>query len=60
VTAELVRSLIPEELAKIRDLIGGARYDGGHFELASRLFELLATSDELDEFLTLVAYDHLD
>jgi hypothetical protein len=24
------------------------------------LFERLATQDELDEFLTLVAYDHLD
>jgi malate synthase len=60
VTAELVRVLIPEELAKIRGLIGPARYDGGTFELASRLFERLATSDELEEFLTLAAYDHLD
>jgi malate synthase len=60
VTADLVRSLIPEELAKIRGLIGQARYDGGSFQLASRLFEQLATSDELAEFLTLVAYNHLD
>ena len=60
VTCDLVRSLIPEELAKIRGLIGEARYDAGKFGLASRLFERLATSDELEEFLTLVAYDHLD
>jgi malate synthase len=60
VSADLVRSLIPEELAKIRGLIGSARYDSGRFELASRLFERLATSDELEEFLTLVAYEHLD
>jgi malate synthase len=60
VTADLVRSLILEELAKIRGLIGQARYDSGRFELASRLFEQLATSVELAEFLTLVAYDHLD
>jgi len=60
VTADLVRSLIPEELAKIRGLIGQARYDSGSFELASRLFERLATSDELAEFLTLAAYDHID
>jgi malate synthase len=60
VTAELVRTLIGEELTRIRSLIGGARYDGGRFDLARRLFERLATSSELEEFLTLVAYDHLD
>jgi len=60
VTADLVRALIPEVLHKIRALVGGARYDNGHFELASRLFENLATSAELAEFLTLAAYDHID
>jgi malate synthase len=59
VTAELVRAFIPEELAKIRSLVGDARYDGGHFKLASELFERLATSERLEEFLTLVAYEHL-
>ncbi len=60
VTAELVRALIPEELGKIRSTIGDERFEHGHFELASRLFERLATQDELEEFLTTVAYDHLD
>ena len=60
ITADLVRGMIPEELARIRELIGAERFDGGHFELASRLFEKLATDDELAEFLTLAAYEHLD
>ncbi len=60
VTAELVRKLIPEELARIRGLVGSERFEGGHYELASRLFERLATDDRLAEFLTLVAYEHLD
>ncbi|HXY20109.1 MAG TPA: malate synthase A [Gemmatimonadales bacterium] len=60
VTPELVRATIAEELEKIRGLLGAARYDGGRFELASRLFDQMMTGSEFAEFLTLVAYDHLD
>ncbi len=60
ITADLVRALIPEELTHIEELLGRERYVGGHFELASQLFERLATAPELAEFLTLVAYEHLD
>jgi malate synthase len=60
VSAELVRRLISEELAHIRDLLGAERFDSGHFGLASTLFERLATSERLEEFLTLAAYEHLD
>ena len=60
VTAEPVRSLIPEELDKIRSLVGDDRFEQAPYALASRLFERLATQDELEEFLTLVAYEHLD
>lgn len=59
VDAALVRALIPEELAKIKALVGDARYEGGQYELASQLFEKLATDDELGEWLTLVAYEHI-
>ncbi len=59
VSAALVRALIPEELGKIRGQVGEKRFDGGHFKLASELFERLATSERLEEFLTLVAYEHL-
>jgi len=60
VTADMVRELIPEELEKIQRLVGAERYDAGHYDLAARLFERLATQDELEEFLTLVAYEHLE
>jgi len=60
VDAEMVRALIPEELSKIKGLVGDARYEGGKYELASELFEELATDSELGEWLTMVAYEHLD
>jgi malate synthase len=60
VTPELVRATIAEELEKIRGLVGAARFDAGKFDLASRLFDQMMTGGEFAEFLTLVAYDHLD
>ena len=60
VTRELVRATIPRELKKIRELLGAARFDNGHFRTAARLYEEMMTSDEFAEFLTLVAYDRLD
>jgi malate synthase len=59
ITVDLCRQLIPEELEKIKGMVGDERYRSGHYELASELFERLATSDELGEFLTLAAYEHL-
>jgi malate synthase len=59
VTVELCRDLIPQELEKIKSRVGRERFDRGRYELASQLFEQMATSRELGEFLTLVAYDHL-
>ncbi|HYM11933.1 MAG TPA: malate synthase A, partial [Bryobacterales bacterium] len=60
VNAELVRRTIPEELDHIRKLIGAQRFDGGKFDLAGRLFEDMMTRRDFSEFLTLVAYDHID
>jgi malate synthase len=60
VTPELVRHTIGEELEKIRAELGAARFDGGRFDPAARLFGQMMTGEEFPEFLTLVAYDHLD
>ncbi len=60
VTPELVRGTIAEELDKMRRTLGAERFDGGKFDLASRLFDQMMTGAEFAEFLTLVAYDHLD
>jgi malate synthase len=60
VTPELVRSVTAEELEGLRRRLGPERFDGGKFALAARLFEEMMTRDEFTEFLTLVAYEHLD
>ncbi len=59
VTRELYRSLLPQELAKIRELYGEAAFDAGKFELAEKLFDELATGDPFSDFLTLLAYPYL-
>ncbi len=60
VTAELVRQIIPEEIGKVRKQIGEERYAESKFELAGKLFEEMMTKPEFTEFLTLVAYEHID
>jgi malate synthase len=60
VTLPLVRQLIGEELDRIRAERGSARFEAGHFQVARRLFDDLASSPELDDFLTLKAYELLD
>jgi malate synthase len=56
VTAELVRRVAGEELAKLRDVYGPeARLDE-----AGLLFERVALSDDFVEFLTLPAYEMID
>src|SRR5712692_271188 len=43
VSRELVTQTIAEELAKLRDYVGAARFDAGKFDVASRLFEQMMT-----------------
>ena len=52
VTRDLVRKIIAEEISRLPA--------NGQYPLASKLFEEMMTSDEFPEFLTLVAYDHID
>jgi len=59
VSRELVRKLLPEELGKVRALLGEAAWDAGRYEEAAALFERLVTADEYVEFLTLPGYELL-
>jgi malate synthase len=59
VTKEMVRTLLPEELAKVRTLLGDAGWSAGRYEEAARLFEQITTADGYVEFLTLPAYELL-
>src|SRR6059036_857846 len=53
VTQQLVESIIAEEMDE-------KNLKGGTFDLAARLFNQLMTGSDFPEFLTLVAYEHLD
>jgi malate synthase len=59
VTADLVRRATQEEMDALRVSLGEARFNGGRFEEARRLFEELATAEELADFLTIPAYEIL-
>ncbi|HET8608431.1 MAG TPA: malate synthase A [Burkholderiales bacterium] len=58
VTRELFRSLLPEELAKIRTLLGD-QFANDRYEEAAKLFDRITTDDDYVEFLTLPGYDWL-
>jgi malate synthase len=60
VTAELVRAIEEEELAKLRDALGDQTYAAGRFEDARGIFESVALSDQFETFLTLPAYRLID
>lgn len=59
VTRELIRQLLPEELAKIKPLLGEAAWNAGQYEEAAKLFDEITTSNDYVEFLTLPGYDRL-
>jgi malate synthase len=59
VTKALVATLLPEEMAKIRDLLG-ADYGRGRYDDAARIFADLVNNDTFVDFLTLPAYELVD
>jgi malate synthase len=59
VTKAMVAAMIPEEVAKIRELLGAA-YGDGKYDTAARIFADLVNNDTFVEFLTLPAYDLID
>ncbi|WP_454721376.1 MULTISPECIES: malate synthase A [Cupriavidus] len=56
VTAELVRGLIPEELAKVKEVVGG---ETKTYDRAAEIFEQMSTSEDFAEFLTLPLYEEI-
>ena len=57
VTADMVRAMIPEELAKVK--VDAPNGDNPSYERASKIFETMATSDKFEEFLTLPLYEEI-
>ena len=60
ITPEVIENIMADELEKVRRNLGAERFDGGKFQLAAELFEEIATKSEFTEFMTLVAYEHID
>jgi malate synthase len=60
VTVELFRQVLGEELDKLKATLGAETYAKRHFARASAIFDDLATSATLQDFLTLAAYAYLD
>ncbi len=59
VTRELFRELVPQELEKVRQMLGDKGYAGGKYPEGAKMFEELTLDEDFFEFLTLPAYDHL-
>ncbi len=60
VTPELVRQVLDEETAKIREAVGEETWQAGRPAATRELFEQVALSPKLIQFLTIPAYDYLD
>ena len=59
ISKAMVAAMIPEEMSKIRQLLGSAFRDG-RYEEASAIFADLVNNDNFVEFLTLPAYRLID
>jgi malate synthase len=60
VTADLVREIAGDELAKVRERLGEKLWEKGRFAEAREVFEEVALSESFPAFLTLVAQRYID
>jgi malate synthase len=58
-TREVFQRIYREECGHVRTEVGEDRYKSGKFALAESLFGDMVQRDELDEFLTIPAYEYL-
>jgi len=59
VTRELFRELVPQELTKVREMLGEQQYAAGRYAEAAMMFEQLTLDDDFVDFLTLPAYEYV-
>ena len=57
VSAEMVRAMIPEELAKVKEVAPNG--DNPSYARAAEIFERMSTADDFAEFLTLPLYEEI-
>ena len=57
--AQAFQALVPEELAKVRQILGDKGFSAGKYDEGAKLFEELTLAEDFAEFLTLPAYDRV-
>jgi malate synthase len=57
VTADLFEQVLADEMKKLREVLGPTNFDAGHFEEAIQLFKDMSLSMDVEEFLTIPAYE---
>jgi malate synthase len=60
ITTDTVIAAIPGVLDKLRAQLGAQRFDSGRFPLAAQIFADMTQATEFPEFLTTIAYQHID
>jgi len=60
VTPELLKTVLDEEMAALRQVLPASAFDGGRFAEAVKIFTDMCLAETLEEFLTLPAYRVLD
>ncbi|MGH8679222.1 MAG: hypothetical protein ACREUQ_12850, partial [Burkholderiales bacterium] len=56
---ELFKDLVPQELEKVRKILGDKGYANGKYQEAATMFEQLTLAEDFAEFMTLPAYDYI-
>jgi len=59
VSRELFQALVPQELARVKEILGERQYAAGKYEEGARMFEELTLAEDFADFLTLPAYDYV-
>ena len=59
VTTDLFRQMLPEELRRVREVLGEEAWAAGDYENAASMFESLIVSNDYADFLTLAGYERL-
>ena len=59
VSKDLFRAFVPQELAKVRDMLGDKAYAAGKYDEGAKMFEELTLAEDFVEFLTLPAYEYV-
>jgi malate synthase len=60
VTAEMVRAMIPEELAKVKTTVVAQGEDTATYDQAAGIFDTMSLSADYPEFLTLPLYEAME